>query len=110
MGQNLDALKAFLTMGFKLVNVVEALEDGFQLGDLGQIVAGAKAIPGGLKSAQTAWSQYVSMSDEEALPLEDWVVANFDIKNDVVEQGIEQSLKVVIELHSFAALLAPKKP
>lgn len=104
----LDSLKAFLNMGFKLAGVVAVLGDGFQFGDLGAIVVAAKSVPGGLKAASTAWSQYVSMNDEDALPLEDWVVATFDIPNDSVEVAIETALKVVIELHSLVQLVVPK--
>jgi hypothetical protein len=103
-----DSLKAFLKMGFSFGSVVAALADGFQLGDLGEILSAAKSIPGGLASAPGALSQYLNMSDEEAVSLESWVEAEFDIDNDNVERGIETALKVVIELHSLARLLVPK--
>jgi hypothetical protein len=104
----LDSLKAFLTMGFSLVKVVETLADGFQLSDLGPIVSAAKSIPGGLASAPKALGEYLNMNDADALPLEDWVVSNFDVKNETVEVAIETALKLVIELHALARLLVPK--
>lgn len=104
-----DQLKTFLKFGFALGKVVDALSDGFGLGDLGAIISAAKSIPGGLAAAPSALSQYLAMSDEEALPLEDWVVAEFDISNDMVEVGIEMALKVVIELHSLVKLVAGPK-
>lgn len=105
----LDALKSFLQMGFKLGSVISALSDGFQLlKDLGPIVDAAKSVPGGLAAAPQALYQYLNMTDEEAVALEDWVVATFDIPNDTVEVAIEQALKVVIELHSLAKFLKPK--
>lgn len=105
----LSNLKSFLTMGFKLGGAFSALADGFQLlKDVGPLLEAAKAIPGGIASAPAALSEYLNMSDEQALPLEDWVVATFDIPNDAVEVAIEQALKVVIELHSLAKFLKPK--
>lgn len=103
-----DSIKAFLKLGFSLGKVIEALADGFQFGDLGPILSAAKSIPGGLAAAPSALSQYFLMTDEEALPLEEWVVSEFDLSNDAVEAGIETALKVVIELHSLAGLLKPK--
>lgn len=103
-----DSIKAFLKMGFTFGKVVSALSDGFQLSDLGDILAAAKSIPGGLAAAPNALSQYLQMTDEEALPLEDWCVAEFSLPNHSVEAAIEGALKVVIELHSLARLLAPK--
>lgn len=104
----MENIKAFLRLGFSFGKVVEALGDGFQLADLGPILAAAKAIPGGLAAAPAALGEYFNMSDADALPLEDWVVAEFDLKNDAVEQGIESALKVVIELHSLVKLFKPK--
>lgn len=102
-------IKAFLNLGFKLGNVLVALQDGFQLlKDVGPLLDAAKAVPNGLASAGAALSEYLTMKDEDALPLEDWVVATFDIPNDTVEAAIESGLRVVIELHSLAAMLKPK--
>lgn len=104
-----DSLKAFLAMGFSMAKVVDVLGDGFQLGDLGPILTAAKSIPGGLAAAPAALTQYLTMSDEEALPLEDWVTSTFDLKDDAVELAIETALKAVIELHSLVRLFAPKQ-
>lgn len=110
MSPSVDHLKAFLSMGFSLGKVVGALSDGFQLGDLGAIVGAAKAIPGGLSAAPSALSEYLNMSDEDAVPLEDWVVATFSVPNPTVEVAIETALKLVIECHALARLLVPAKP
>lgn len=103
-----ESIKAFLAMGFSFGKVVEALGDGFQLSDLGPILGAAKAIPGGLAAAPVALSQYLSMSDEDAAPLEAWVVETFDLKDDAVEHAIETALTVVIELHSLLKFFKPK--
>jgi hypothetical protein len=103
-----DSIKSFLKLGFSLGKVIEALSDGFQLSDLGEILGAAKAIPGGLAAAPLALAQYLQMTDEEALPLEQWVVAEFDLKDDSVEHAIETALTVVIELHSLLKFFKPK--
>lgn len=105
---NTDSIKVFLTMGFAMAKVVDDLGDGFQLGDLGDILAAAKAVPGGLAQAPTALAQYLAMTDEDAAPLEAWVESNFKIKNQQVETAIEMALKFAIELHGLASFLKPK--
>jgi hypothetical protein len=103
-----DSIKAFLSMGFSFGKVVEALADGFQLSDLGPILGAAKSIPGGLAAAPMALAQYLQMTDEEAAPLEAWVIETFDLKDDSVEHAIETALTVVIELHSLLKFFKPK--
>ena len=107
--RDVSHIKAFLNMGFKFGNVLVALKDGFQLlKDVPPIVDAAKAVPGGLAAAPKALEEYLSMDDEEALDLEEWVVTTFDIPNDAVEAVIESGLRVVIQLHSLAEMLKPK--
>lgn len=103
-----DNIKAFLRLGFSAGKVVAALADGFQLGDLGEIVGAAKNIPGGLAAAPKALSEYLNMTDAEAEPLEAWVVTEFSVPDHNVELAVETALGVVIQLHSLARLIAPK--
>lgn len=105
---SVDSLKTFLNMGFTLGKVIVALEDGFQLSDLGPVLAAAKAIPGGLAAAKDALNNYLTMDDSEALPLEEWVTTQFKVPDAGVEAAVQTALKVVIELHGLAHLLAPK--
>lgn len=105
---SVDSLKAFLGMAFGVAKVVDALSDGFQLSDLSAVLSAAKSVPGGLSAAPAALSQYLGMTDEDALGLEAWVMSEFKLSNENVEHAIETALQVVIELHSLVRLVFPK--
>lgn len=98
--QNLKELVGF---GLSCGELVGALQDGFDLSDLGKVLEAAKRV-GSLKNARLALAQYLAMSDAEAQELEAYVIADFDIADDKVEAMIEAGLRVVIELHEVAAL------
>jgi hypothetical protein len=101
--------KELLGFGFALVGVGVALSDGFQIGDLGKIVDAARQAPAGIAGAADALAEYAGMSDEEAVDLEAWVVANFDIPNDALEATIEGVLDVLIRIHGLAKLIVKPK-
>lgn len=101
--------KELLGFGFALVNVGVALSDGFQLGDLGKIVDAARQAPAGIAGAADALAEYANMTDEEAVDLESWVVATFDIPNDALEATIEAVLNVLIQIHGIAKLIIKPK-
>lgn len=97
-------LKELVAFGLAAGELVAGLADGVGFDDVGKVVAAAKAAGPGLAGAGDALKEYVAMSDADALELENFVVAEFDIADDKVEMAIEQALKVAIELHSLVAL------
>lgn len=102
-------LQDLVFFGLKVMELVDKLADGFQLGDLGKILETAKAAPAGLKGAALALAEYKSMSDADALALEQFIQSNFDISNDSIEGVIEEALDLLIRLHSLAGKVL-KKP
>lgn len=102
-------LKEFVAFGLSAGELLSGLQDGFGFDDVAKVIATAKLAGPALKNAGVALDEYVSMSDEEASELESYVVSEFDISDDKVEEGIETALKVCIELHSLVGLFVKPK-
>lgn len=99
-------LKEVLGLILSAIEAGFAFADGFQFSDVAKGIEAIKKLPA-IKKAEAAFNQYKSMSDQEALELEDFVVTEFDVSDDKVEQVIEGALKVVIDLHAVAGLIKP---
>lgn len=104
-----DKLKVLVGGILSVTELVFSVADGFSFGLIGKLVDVAKKAGPALAAAPQAALQYMQMSDDEALDVENYVVAEFDIENDKVEAVIEQALKVAVELRSLVALFV-KKP
>lgn len=104
----MNELKALVGFGLSAAELVADFADGISFSLISKVVEVAKLSKPAIKGAQAALDQYIAMSDEEALSLEAYVMGEFDISDDKVEQAIEAALKVAIELHSVVALFAKK--
>ncbi len=101
-------LKEILDFSLSTGEVVAGLQDGVDLKDLAPALSAAKKAPAALKDAALAWDEYLDLDDAEALELENFVVTEFDIANDRVEEVIEKTFKFAIELHDLVSMF--KKP
>lgn len=101
-------LKEILDFSISTGEVIAGLQDGVDLKDLAPALSAAKKAPAALKDADQAWDEYLDMDDAEALELENFVVTEFDIPNDKVEEAIERGFKVAIELRGLVQMF--KKP
>jgi len=101
-------LKEIVDFGLSTGEVIAGLQDGVDLKDLGPALSAAKKAPAALKDASLAWDEYCDMDDAEALELENFVVTEFDIPNDKVEEAIERGFKIACELRALIPLF--KKP
>lgn len=100
-------LKALVFFGLKVMELVDKLSDGFQLGDLVKVLDVAKAAPA-IKGAVAALAEYKAMTDAEAADLEAYIQSNFDISNDAIELVIEEALDILVKLHSLAGKVLKK--
>lgn len=99
-------LKATVFLALKVIELVDALLDGFQLKDVAKIFAVITAGPTGLMDASKALQEYKAMTDAEALDLEQYIQASFNIPEDNIEKVIIDALDLLIK---FRAILALKK-
>lgn len=99
--QNLQELVLF---GLKAGELIAGVADGVGFDDVAKLLAVAKTAGPAFQDAGLALSEYANMSDAEAVGLETYVMANFDIKDDAVESAVVGALKVVMELHGLAKL------
>jgi hypothetical protein len=103
-----ENVKELLAFGLAAGELISGIADGVGFDDLGKAVKAARLAAPAFKDAKLALDEYIGMQDSEALELEAFVMANFDIPDDAVESAIKMALKVVIELHDLAAIFKPK--
>jgi len=102
-------LKSLVGFGLACAELVADLADGVSFSLISKVVQVAKEAKPAFKGAEVAFEQYVGMTDEAALEIEQWVVSEFDIDNEKVELAIESALKAIIQLRVIVELLVPKK-
>lgn len=102
-------VKEIILFACKTARLIEGIADGADLGDLPKLFEVAKSAGPAFKDAKLALAEYVMMTDAEAVDLEAYVVANCELNDDNVEQGIEKALAIVISLRELAGLLVKKE-
>jgi hypothetical protein len=105
---DIKELKELVGLGLSVGELAAALSDGIGVEDADEALEVAvRAVPG-ISGAAQALEEYKAMTDEQAVELEAFVVADFDIANDSVEAAVEGALGIVISLHKLFPLF--KKP
>lgn len=104
----IEKLKALVGLGLSVGELVAELSDGFDFGDLPEIVAAAREAKA-LGGAAAALQEYLDLDDAEKMEMTEFVIAEFDLKNDNIEAIVEQAVAVAIQLSDLAALLLKPK-
>lgn len=97
--------KEALLLAAKVAQLVEAIADGVDFGDLPELIAVGKAAGPGIKDIKLAAYEYLAASDADAAELEAYVQKELDLADDKVEAAIEMGFKVLLELRVLAALV-----
>lgn len=100
----LKETKELVYLGCKVGELVSALEDGFSLGDLNEILKAAKAVEPGIKDAKLSVQELKTATDVERAELKKYISDNFDIKDDKVELAIESGAAVGVELSTLLSV------
>lgn len=103
-----ENIKEIVLFAGRVARLIEAVADGFGVGDIFQAIAVAKLAPAAFKDIERAWDEYRDMDDEEALVIDAAIEEEFDLEDDKIEAFVEQALKIAVELRGLAQLF-PKK-
>lgn len=96
----IQELKDVVRMGLAVGNLIDALADGIGISDLKALWKAGISVPAGVRAVKSGLliPQVKDLQPEEKADLEAMVREEFDLKNDGLEQAIEDAIATAIQI------------
>jgi hypothetical protein len=104
-----DKIKALLNYGFQVESFIRELSKGFSLlavpGELVDAIKLLSSVTVALSDAPQALQEWLALSDDESVDIENYVQAAYGASPDGADQAIERVLNFLVQMHSIGALV-----
>lgn len=106
---SIQKVKDVVGLGIGVAKLVEEAADGITLGEVMGMVGLLKKVKPAIDAVKDgqALVQYLALDDAGKQELSQWFDSELDMKDDKVEQVVEQSFKVALELNELVKLIKP---
>lgn len=104
-----ENIKNVGSFGIGVIELIDNVADGVSLGDVFSVVGVLKKVKPAIDAVKGGklLAEYANLQETEKQELTSWFETELDVKNDKVEQVIEQTWKVVLELNELVKIVKP---
>lgn len=106
---NTQEIKDVVAPVIGIAELVDAVADGVSIGDVLSVVGVLKKVKPAIDAIKSGKlvDEYAKLDQAAKDELVAWFATELDIKDDKIEQAIEQSWKVILDLNDLVKLIKP---
>ncbi len=103
----ISEVKNVVSLALSLGELIESLSDGVGISDIGSLLSCAKKVSPAITAFKSGLvvPQLKDLNDDEKAELKSFIEAEFDLKDDALEMGVEKGLGIAVDLCELLKVL-----